>query len=61
VQLALLGDGDAALEARAVDERTARCPGRVGSFIGYDESLARLVQAALDCAARCPRASSRAG
>ncbi len=45
--LALIGSGDKALEGRVVDA-AARHPGRVGAIIGYDESLAHLVQAGAD-------------
>ena len=45
--LALIGSGDKALEGRIVDA-AARHPGRVGAIIGYDESLAHLVQAGAD-------------
>lgn len=38
-QLAILGTGDAALERRCLD---AVLPGRVGTVIGFDETLARL-------------------
>lgn len=47
MQLALLGTGDAELEAAYVDLQ-ARFPGRVGCLIGYDENLAHLVQAGCD-------------
>ncbi len=47
VQLALLGAGDQELES-AYRELAARFPGRVGCYIGYDESLAHLVQAGCD-------------
>ncbi len=46
-QLALLGSGDAALEARA-HAATAAHPGRVGAFIGFDEGFARLCYAGAD-------------
>ena len=45
--LAIVGSGDAALE-QAVREAAARHPGRVGIHIGYDEALARLIQAGSD-------------
>ncbi len=46
-QLALIGTGDAGIEAgfRIAAERT---PNRIGCFIGYDETLAHLVQAGAD-------------
>lgn len=47
-QLAILGSGDQALEAR-VHGATAANPGSVGSFIGFDEGLARLFYAGADC------------
>jgi starch synthase len=43
-QLAVLGNGDADLET-AFAEAAERYAGRVGCFVGYDESLAHLVQA----------------
>jgi starch synthase len=46
--LALLGSGEAALEARA--RTTAeRHPGRVGLATGFDERLARLIYGGADC------------
>jgi starch synthase len=45
--LALIGSGDKALEGRII-AAAARHPGRVGAIIGYDESLAHLVQAGAD-------------
>lgn len=47
VQLALLGSGDADLEA-AFRALADAWPGRVGVIIGYDEGLAHLVQAGAD-------------
>ncbi|MCB4822805.1 glycogen synthase GlgA [Roseicella aerolata] len=46
-QLAILGTGDAALEARCLGAAAAH-PGRVGAFIGFDEALARLCYAGAD-------------
>jgi len=46
-QLALLGSGDPALEA-AFRAAAQAHPGQVGVVIGYDESLAHLVQAGAD-------------
>ena len=46
-RLALLGSGDAALEA-AFLEAAARHPGRVGVRIGYDEPLSHLLQGGAD-------------
>ena len=46
-QLALLGSGDKALEEGFV-AAAARFPGRVAALIGYDESVAHLVQAGAD-------------
>lgn len=46
-QLALLGSGDAALE-QAARERQRAAPGRVGTWFGYDEGLARLVYGGAD-------------
>ncbi len=46
-QLALLGAGDAALEAGFADA-AATYPGRVGILRGYDESLAHNIQAGCD-------------
>ena len=46
-QLAILGSGEAALEAR-IHGATAAQPGRVGSFIGFDEGLARLCYGGAD-------------
>jgi starch synthase len=46
-QLALLGAGDAALEA-GFRAAAANYPGQVGVMIGYDESLAHLIQAGAD-------------
>jgi starch synthase len=43
-QLAVLGAGDADLEAAFADA-AARNAGRIGCFVGYDEALAHLVQA----------------
>jgi starch synthase len=47
-QLAILGSGDAALEER-VHGATAANPGRIGSFVGFDEGLARLCYGGADC------------
>lgn len=46
-QIALLGTGDGALEGR-VHGATAANPGRVGSFIGFDEGFARLCYGGAD-------------
>lgn len=46
-QLALLGSGDAALEA-AFTEVTQMNPGRIGLVIGYDEPLSHQLQAGAD-------------
>ena len=46
-RLALLGSGDAALEA-AFAAAAKRHPGRVGVVIGYDEALSHLLQAGAD-------------
>lgn len=46
-QLAVLGAGDAAIEA-GVRDAVARFPGRVGCVIGYDEALAHLMQGGAD-------------
>lgn len=46
-QIALLGTGDATLEARC-HGATAANPGRVGSFIGFDEGFARLCYGGAD-------------
>jgi starch synthase len=46
-QFALLGAGDAWLEAGFVDAARAQ-PGSVGCLIGYDEALAHLIQAGAD-------------
>ena len=46
-RLALLGSGDAALEA-ALTEAAARHPGRIGVRIGYDEALSHLLQGGAD-------------
>lgn len=45
--LMILGSGDRALE-RAIDHHTRHNPGRVASFIGYDETLAHLIYAGTD-------------
>ncbi|HTO62916.1 MAG TPA: glycogen synthase GlgA [Bradyrhizobium sp.] len=47
MQLALLGSGDADLQERFSAAARAN-PERVGVFIGYDESLAHLIQAGAD-------------
>lgn len=49
-QLALLGSGDAVLEKGFSDAASA-APGRVACVIGYDESLAHLIQAGADALA----------
>lgn len=46
-QLALLGSGDRELEDAFASAQSAH-PGRIGSVIGYDESLAHLIQAGAD-------------
>lgn len=46
-QLALLGSGEPALEARCRGAAAANA-GRIGTFIGYDEGLARLVYGGAD-------------
>ena len=46
-QLALLGTGDAAIEA-GFRAAAAREPGRIGCVIGYDETLAHRLQAGAD-------------
>jgi starch synthase len=46
-QLALLGAGDPGLE-QAYRAAAEAHPGRIGCFIGYDESLAHLIQAGSD-------------
>jgi starch synthase len=46
-QLAILGTGDARLEAEFVASAAAN-PGRIGCVIGFDESLAHLLQAGAD-------------
>jgi starch synthase len=46
-QLALLGSGDHALEDAFRSAQSAH-PGRIGCVIGYDESLAHLIQAGAD-------------
>ena len=46
-QLALIGSGDKPLEHRFAAAAT-RHPGRVGTIIGYDESIAHLVQGGAD-------------
>ncbi len=47
-QIVFLGTGDGALEER-VRGATGANPGRVGSFIGFDEGFARLVYGGADC------------
>jgi starch synthase len=47
LQFALLGAGDRALEAAFAD-LAAKHPGRVAVALGYDESLAHLMEAAAD-------------
>ncbi|MFZ4406174.1 MAG: glycogen synthase GlgA [Paracraurococcus sp.] len=46
-QLAILGTGDAALEARCLGAAVAH-PGRVGAVIGFDDALARLCYGGAD-------------
>ena len=46
-QLAVLGAGDAAIEA-GFRTAAAAHPGRIGCFVGYDEGLAHLVQGGAD-------------
>ena len=46
-QLALLGAGDAALQAEIAAAKT-RHPGRVGAVFGYDEGLSHLMQGGAD-------------
>lgn len=46
-QLAVLGSGDAALEA-ALRDAAAAHPGQIAAWIGYDETLAHLIQAGAD-------------
>jgi starch synthase len=46
-QLAVLGSGDADLQSH-YGEAAASNPGRIGAVIGYDESLAHLIQAGAD-------------
>ncbi|TDH61337.1 glycogen synthase GlgA [Dankookia rubra] len=46
-QLAILGTGDAALEARCLGAAAAH-PGRAGTVIGFDEALARLCYGGAD-------------
>ncbi|MFC7691658.1 hypothetical protein ACFQY5_20845 [Paeniroseomonas aquatica] len=57
-QLAILGTGEAALEARCRDAAAAH-HGRVGTVIGFDEALARLGYGGAD-AVLVPSASSPA-
>lgn len=47
IKLAVLGTGDAAIEARFL-RATAEHPGRVGTVIGYEEPLAHLLQGGAD-------------
>lgn len=47
VQVALLGSGDPVLES-AFRSLALRYPGRIGAHIGFDASLARLIQAGAD-------------
>lgn len=47
LQFAILGQGDALIEAR-MRELAARWPGRVGTCIGYDETLAHMLHAGAD-------------
>ena len=46
-QLAVLGSGDAALEAGFIAAARAH-PGRVAAIVGYDEALAHLIQGGVD-------------
>jgi len=46
-QLAILGSGNAAIEA-LVRAAATHYPGRVGTWLGYDESLSHLVEAGSD-------------
>ncbi len=46
-QLALLGSGDKSLEY-GFHNATAANPGRIGTYFGYDETLAHLIQAGSD-------------
>ena len=46
-RLALLGSGDAAMEA-GLEEAAARHPGRIGVRIGYDEHFSHLLQGGAD-------------
>ncbi|MCS6774200.1 MAG: glycogen synthase GlgA, partial [Thermoflexales bacterium] len=47
VQFAILGSGDKGLE-HVFGSLPARYPGRIGSYIGYDEALAHLIEAGSD-------------
>jgi starch synthase len=47
MQLALLGSGDAELEAKFRAAAKAN-PGQIGVLVGYDEKLAHLIQAGAD-------------
>jgi starch synthase len=47
LQFAILGQGNARIEAR-MRELAARWPGRVGTCIGYDETLAHMLHAGAD-------------
>jgi starch synthase len=47
LQFAILGQGDASIERR-MRELAARWPGRVGTCIGYDETLAHMLHAGAD-------------
>ncbi|MCS7055657.1 MAG: glycogen synthase GlgA [Thermoflexales bacterium] len=47
VQFAILGSGEKALE-HFFGQLPARCPGRVGSYIGYNEELAHWIEAGAD-------------
>lgn len=46
-QLAIVGSGEAELEA-GVQAATTAHPGRVGAFVGFDEGLAHLLQGGVD-------------
>ena len=58
-QLALLGSGEASLEAGFAAAPRRRIPDSVGCVLGYDETLAHLIQAGAD-PSWCRRASSPA-
>lgn len=48
IQIVVLGAGDPALE-QAFRDLAARYPGKVGTYIGYNNKLAHLVEAGSDC------------